>query len=590
MSEPIFGIDLGTTNSVIAVVRDGKPEVLAIDGSPIVPSVVGFDPSGLLVVGSRARNQRAAFPDRTIASIKRRMGSSDVIQLADRELTPPEVSALILKELCRGAQIATGERVRRVVITVPAFFQDAQRAATRAAGEIAGLDVVRLINEPTAAALAFDAGERGRERTLLVYDLGGGTFDVSIVTTDGELTEVLASHGDVRLGGDDFDELLVQRLLTGLPRANELDAVGRARVLEAAERAKCKLTEEVSVRVREEFLTSGADPVHLDVRIEREEFEAAIEPLLDRTLESVQEALLRSGRSLSDIDDVLLVGGQTRTPRIAEKLTRLLQKSPRRDVHPDLCVALGAAMAGAQAQGVATGRVLVDVTPYTFGAGALDPSADDDDDDGEEVFVPVIDRGTPLPVVRSKHFYTVVDDQAEVEARIFQGEHRDPSRNLLVGRFIADGLSPRPARSPVVFRFALGVDGILEVGVTDPHSGHTSSARFEGATSKMTDSELAAARARTLALFVPSAGEIEDPTVSPAAGGDGSDTTPPWIARLREQIESVRSLADRMSSADRQDAEMLIQQGIGAIAVTDHELGSSISDELEDLIHYVEEA
>ncbi|MGE0145305.1 MAG: Hsp70 family protein [Planctomycetota bacterium] len=587
MSEPIFGIDLGTTNSVIAVVRDGKPEVLAIDGSPIVPSVVGFDPTGQLLVGNRARNQRAAFPDRTISSVKRRMGSSDRIRLAHHELAPPEVSALILKELCRGAQLASGIPVRRVVITVPAFFQDAQRAATRAAGEIAGLEVVRLINEPTAAALAFDAGERGRERTLLVYDLGGGTFDVSIVTTDGELTEVLASHGDVRLGGDDFDELLVQRLLSGLPRAHELDAVGRARVLEAAERAKCKLTEEVSVRVREEFLTAGTDPIHLDARIDREEFESAIEPLLDRTLDSVQEALLRSGRSLAEVDDVLLVGGQTRTPRVAEKLTQLLGSPPRRDVHPDLCVALGAAIAGAQAQGVATGRVLVDVTPYTFGASALDSL---DDELGDEVFVPLIERGTPLPVVRSRNFFTVRNNQSAVEARIFQGEHQDPRQNLLVGRFLADGLSPRPACSPVVFRFSLGLDGILEVSVSDPVTGHTSKARFEGATTRMSESDLTAARARTLALFAPSVADVDDRAASPTESDDRDTATPTWVAALRELIERARSLTDRMAAADRDDAEMLIQRALDAIADDDRELGLSSGDELEDLIHYVEEA
>ena len=238
MSEPIFGIDLGTTNSVIAWVRDGKPECLAIDGDPIVPSVVGLDPSGKLLVGVPAQRQRAAFPERTVASIKRKMGNDEKVRLGEQQLTPPEVSALILKEMARVAEQATGTRVRKVVVTVPAFFQDAQRAATRLAGEIAGLEVVRLLNEPTAAALAFEGAEKGRERTLLVYDLGGGTFDCSVVTTDGELTEVLSSHGDVLLGGDDFDMLLVEHIARDLPKSVLAEPVARARLIQAAEAAK----------------------------------------------------------------------------------------------------------------------------------------------------------------------------------------------------------------------------------------------------------------------------------------------------------------------------------------------------------------
>jgi molecular chaperone DnaK (HSP70) len=588
MSRSVFGIDLGTTNSVIAVVRDGVPRVLDVAGASLLPSVVGLDAAGRLLVGAPARNQRAAFPERTVASVKRRMGQSEPVRLGDRSLTPPEVSALILRELCRGAEQATGERVERVVITVPAFFQDAQRAATRLAGEIAGLEVVRLINEPTAAALAFEGTVPGRERTLLVYDLGGGTFDVSVVVTDGELTEVLASHGDVQLGGDDFDQLLADRVLRDLGGAADLDERGRARLLEAAEAAKCRLTEEVEVQVREEFLRGGADPLHLDAKVARALLEELIEPLVERSLDSVHEALARSGRTLAQIDDVLLVGGQTRTPRIAERLRTVTGLAPRRDVHPDLCVALGAAIAGAQAAGIATGRVLVDVTPYTFGTSVL---GELDGRPYDEQFVPLIDRGTPLPVVRSETFFTVVDGQRAIDARIFQGESQDARHNLLVGRFMVDGMSPAPAPSPVVFRLALGIDGILDVSVTESSNGRVTRARIEGATARLGPGDLAAARARTLALWTGREDE-EDGVVSPAVPAAASDTAEEaaWVRMLRAQIARARSLLERMNADDREEAEELVAEALDAIDRGDVEVGERLREDLEDLVHYVEEA
>ncbi|MBK8979489.1 MAG: Hsp70 family protein [Planctomycetes bacterium] len=588
MSEPVFGIDLGTTNSVIAVVRDGVPTVLDVAGAAIVPSVVGLDPAGTLLVGAAARNQRAAYPERTISSVKRRMGSDDRIRLGNRELTPPEVSALILKELCRGAAVATGQPVRRVVITVPAFFQDAQRAATRLAGEIAGLDVVRLINEPTAAALAFEGAEPGRERTLLVYDLGGGTFDVSIVTTDGELTEVLASHGDVMLGGDDFDRLLAELLLRDVDGADALDAVAKARVLEAAEHAKCRLTEDVAVQVREEFLRGGSSPLHLDVHLERADLEELIDPLIERTLDSVHEALTRAGRTLSQIDDVLLVGGQTRTPRIAQRLRTLTGVPPRRDVHPDLCVALGAAIAGAQAAGQSTGRVLVDVTPYSFGPSAL---GELDGRPYDECYVPIIERGTPLPVVRSDTLYTTVDDQERIDARIFQGESADARHNLLIGRFWVDDLPPLPAHSPITFRFALGLDGILDIEVAEPSTGQTKRARIDGATARLGPDQLQAARERTLALWAEREGGAEDEP-EPAAADLAAelDDAPDWARELRALAMRARELFDRMSGDDREEAEALVEDAFDAIARDDESLAGRLHAELDDLVHYVEEA
>lgn len=587
MSETVFGIDLGTTNSAIAFVDAGKPQVLDLSGNVLLPSVVGLDDAGGLLIGEAARNQRAAYPERTIASIKRRMGRGGAVALGDRELTPPEVSALILKELCRHAQVATGQPVRKVIITVPAFFQDAQRAATLQAGEIAGLEVVRLINEPTAAALAFEAGV-GKERTLLVYDLGGGTFDVSIVVTDGELTEVLSSHGDVELGGDDFDRLLADHLAASLGDGVELDAMADARLLEAAERAKRVLTEEVSVRVREEFLRTGTEPLHLDVEIGREEFEALIDPLLDRTLDSVHEALARAGKTLGEIDDVLLVGGQTRTPRVAARLRELANIVPRRDVHPDLCVALGAAIAGAQSAGQETGRVLVDVTPYTFGPSAL---GELDGHVSEHCFVPVIQRGTPLPVVRSETFYTVYDDQEQIDVRIFQGESRDARHNLLVGRFWVENLPSLPENSPVYFKLALGLDGILDVTVTEPSTGMTKQARIEGATARLDPEGLRTARERTQALWS-ERGEHAgiDVEIGEAAVANPDDDQAGWMVQLRETMARARELEHKMSEDDREESAELIDEALDAIARNDEALGGRLRDELDELVHYVEEA
>jgi len=586
MSDSVFGIDLGTTNSVIAVVRDGVPSVLEVDGESIVPSVVGLDPAGSLMVGKRAYNQRAAYPERTIASIKRQMGSDVRVPFGEQELTPPEVSALILKELARRATLATGESVRRVIITVPAFFQDAQRAATRMAGEIAGLEVVRLINEPTAAALAFEADDKGRERTLLVYDLGGGTFDVSIVTTDGELTEVLASHGDVHLGGDDFDRMLAEWLIRDLPRDPPLDAVAKARVLDAATRAKCALTELTEVRVREEFLRTGSQPLHLDVGVDRSEFEALIEASIERTLDSVHRALSMSGRRLSEIDDVLLVGGQTRTPLIGHRLQTLLGKAPRRDVHPDLCVALGAAIAGARASGVASRRVLVDVTPYSFGPSCLGQL---DGFPSEHCFVPVIERGTPLPVTRSETFYTVVEDQERIDVRIFQGESRDARHNILIGRFWVDDLSPAPAHSPVLFKLVLGLDGILDVEVVEKATGKSKRARIDGATARLSPEQLAAARARTTALW----GEPEEDEVGAATAelpAESPSIEPTWAAELRRLVARAQDVLERMSAQDQSETAAYIAEAHDALLRGDERAAASVRRELEDVVHYAEEA
>ena len=375
MMEPIVGIDLGTTNSEIAVIRDGRPEVIRIDGEAILPSVVGLDPEGRLLVGTPARNQWVLAPERTVRSIKRKMGEDVRVRLGDREYAPQEISAIILGRLKERAEQFLGQPVRKAVITVPAFFNEVQREATREAGELAGLEVVRIINEPTAAALTYDPDAENMER-LLVYDLGGGTFDVSIVQVERGVVEVLASHGDTHLGGDDFDQLLLDYVCDEFAKEHKIDLrkslVAKSRVLGAVEEAKKVLSAEAVATIQEEFIAeSGGAALHLDLEIERAEYEALIEPLLAKTLTCVDQSLDDARLNAQQIDKVILVGGASRTPLVHRLLERRLGRELHTEVDPDLCVAMGAAVQGGLINGIDVGPVLVDITPHTLGIPAL---------------------------------------------------------------------------------------------------------------------------------------------------------------------------------------------------------------------------
>src|SRR6202034_2761146 len=335
---------------------DGRVQVLGLRDQRILPSCVGFSASGELLVGEAARNQQALYPERTVRSIKRRMGSPETVMVGGRNFTPPEISALILRELAEWARASLGELPQKAVITVPAYFSDAQRSATREAGALAGLEVVRILNEPTAASLAYGYGD-GSRHTVLIYDLGGGTFDVSVVTVEGDITEVLASHGNNHLGGDDFDDLLAERLAAEFEKQHGVDVrqenpAAKARLWWAAEEAKKKLSFEPYVKIREEALvTRLLRPLHLEVEISRDEYEAMIRPLVDSTLDSVSKALQDSGKKPGDMDAILLVGGSTRTPLVSSLLIENTGLEPRQDVHPDLAVALGAGVLASRLAG-----------------------------------------------------------------------------------------------------------------------------------------------------------------------------------------------------------------------------------------------
>ena len=497
----IVGIDLGTTNSEIAAFVDGKVTILGSGKKNMLPSVVGLSPSGDLLVGEAARNQLALYPDRTVRSIKRKMGTDETVTLGDRQFTPPEISALILRELASWASRQLDRPVAKAVITVPAYFSDAQRQATREAATLAGLETVRILNEPTAASLAYGEGSR---HTAMVYDLGGGTFDVSIVSLEGDITEVLASRGNNRLGGDDFNDLLAEHLFGAFQAQHGIDLrsghpVGRARIWWAAEEAKRRLSFDPEVTVREEALaTIDGKPLHLDLEITREEYEGMIHPLVEQTLEHMSKALADAGKGPAELDAILLVGGSTRTPLVARMIEERTGLTPREEIHPDLCVALGAGVMASRLAGHEVERVLVDVTPYSFGVSFL---GDRGGVAYPHCYKTIVRRNTPLPVTRSERFYTSHPYQEEVDVRVYEGEDEDALRNILVGDFTVKGLTPMRDFNEVICRMSLDLDGILNVTAIEKKSGLSKRITIARALEAKSEAEVAASRERLGELY-----------------------------------------------------------------------------------------
>ena len=496
MSETIFGIDLGTTNSCLAVLEADGPRVIEIEGEAVVPSVVSFDRGrGELIVGRRARNRLALEPEATVRSIKRRMGRSEPVELGGRPRSPEEIAAEILRFLKEEGGRACGREVRRAVITVPAYFGDAQRRATIRAGELAGLEVVRILNEPTAAALVYHRLQRrgagpqpasasGRQR-VLVYDLGGGTFDVSVVEIGAEVNEVRSSCGNNELGGDDFDQLLTEHLLARVRERHGRDLSGdvraRARLRDAAERAKIDLSSQPYARVMEEALAPG---LHLDLEISREDFEELIEPHLDSTLTEVNRALLEARLGPGELDRVVLVGGSTRIPRVLEMLEALFPCPVEHSVDPALGVALGAALQGGILGGRVFDQILVDVSAHSLGVKTLDNVFENPFENiGADHFSTILRRNSQIPATRSEVYFTVADGQQSIQVEVYQGEDERCSRNTLIGEFLFD-LEPVPAGSPVVVELGYDLDGIIRVVVSQKGTGRrkevTLSTRLEG--------------------------------------------------------------------------------------------------------------
>jgi molecular chaperone DnaK len=596
--EPIVGIDLGTTNSEVAIVgADGQPRVLEdADGDPILPSFVGMSEDGRLLVGKAARNQWVLAPERTVKSIKRKMGQDVKVQLGDQEYRPQEVSAMILRALKERAQQSLGRPVTKAVITVPAYFNDAQRQATKEAGELAGLEVVRILNEPTAASLTYDPSHTELRR-LLVYDLGGGTFDVSIVQAQEGVVEVLASHGDTQLGGDDFDDLLLKHVCDKFQTEHGVDlranVVAKARVLRAVEAAKRTLSYHPVARIEEEFIAEkDGTALHLNEEVTRELYESMIRPSLDRTMDHLQRSLDDAHLMPSQVDKVVLVGGSTRTPLVSELLEERLGQPAHQEVNPDLVVAMGAAVQAAIVAGQNVGAVLVDITPHSLGIKCLSERH------GFEFpyqFAPIIHRNTPLPASRSEMFHTVYDRQSEVEIDVYQGESEDVRHDHRVGRFLVQGLAPVAAGNQIVVQLDLNLDGLLRVSARERATGLQKQVTIENALARYEREELDEARERLSVLWddlgngaeEPAAEEGEEPAELPQLA-PGPREGQREAVQARALMEKAERLLERVQAEDRADVERLMERVRTALTDRQWDRVTQASNELADALFYLE--
>ena len=535
-----IGIDLGTTNSCVAVIEGGEPVVIAnAEGARTTPSVVAFSKDGERMVGQVAKRQAITNPDRTVASIKREMGTAHKVTIDGKSYTPQEISAMILQKLKKDAESYLGETVSEAVITVPAYFNDAQRQATKDAGKIAGLDVKRIINEPTAAALAYGL-DNETEQKVMVYDLGGGTFDVSIIEIGDGVIEVLSTNGDTHLGGDDFDQKIIDWMVSEFKKAEGVDLstdkMALQRLKEAAEKAKKELSSATTTNINLPFITATADgPKHFDMNLTRAKFEELVNDLVERTAIPVQNAMKDAGLNYSDISKVLLVGGSTRVPCVQEKVKQLTGKEPNKSLNPDECVAIGASIQGGKLAGDAGAGdiLLLDVTPLSLSIETMGGIA-----------TKLIERNTTIPTKKSQVFSTAADNQTAVDINVLQGERQFAKDNKSLGQFRLDGIPPARRGVPQIeVTFDIDANGIVNVSAKDLGTGKEQHITITSGTN-MSDDDIEKA--------VKEAAEFEAQDKKRKEGIEARNEADSMVFQTQKALDEV---GDKISGSDRDAVE-----------------------------------
>ncbi|MDR1065549.1 MAG: molecular chaperone DnaK [Oscillospiraceae bacterium] len=568
----IIGIDLGTTNSCVAVIEGGEPTVIAnAEGARTTPSVVAFSREGERMIGAVAKRQAVTNPERTISSIKREMGSAYKVTVDSKQYTPQEISAMVLQKLKTDAENYLGQKVTEAVITVPAYFTDSQRQATKDAGKIAGLDVKRIINEPTAAALAYGI-DKEQEQKIMVYDLGGGTFDVSVLEIGDGVIEVLATAGNNRLGGDDFDECVVNYLLSEFKKSNGIDLaadkLALQRLREAAEKAKIDLSGLAQTNINLPYITADASgPKHLDMTLSRAKFNELTAQLVEKTMEPVNQALRDSGLSANQLSKVLLVGGSTRIPAVQDAVKRITGKEPFKGINPDECVAVGAAIQAGVLGGDVEGILLLDVTPLSLGIETMGG-----------VFTRLIERNTTIPTKKSQVFSTAADNQTSVEVNVLQGEREMAQYNKSLGKFHLDGIAPARRGVPQIeVTFDIDANGIVNVSAKDLGTGREQHITLTSSTNLSKDDIEKAVK------------EAEQYAADDQKRREEADARNAADQAVYQSEKTLEELNDKISAEDKKTVEDGIAKVKTALAGTDIDAVKAATDELQKAFYAISE-